>query len=841
MSEREWIGRHLTLHIAADARTRRTQYADDQTWEVSLGQGDQPAIALQTRYAGRVTLLRIVPMLKQSHQASVYQAQSFAGDIKVKAFGTDAMLLQAEPLPNVQLKMFFWAMESFTVGGTYTLLNNTSIPIEINFQLYAQAMRRREVVQMNMLELEVPGGTMSGLALGEIGNLHPALLLENGQPTAATKLFEPMTLTPGQPDGGRFVIASLPTLDASLDRAFAWLTDTDWGAHREEINTRQANLPIFDTGNDALDAAIAWSQRVALRSMLANAPKLPYPTAAFTRSPDFGFSPNGIDHPRPWNGQTALDTLLLAGALTTLEPDLAKGLLRNYLAVQEADGWIDAAPGGAGQRVGQILLPILAQLTEWIYGITQDDLFVKEVYAGLLRFYGRWFAGDIDIDADGFSEWRTIYQAQQEFHPIFSTFRANAQNVDIAMVEAPDLASYLLAEAEALERLADIAGQGQAWNKLAKHHTRLGDQLQQNWDAEHQRFQYRDRDTNALLIGETVFRGKGDEAMTQPVTLEMANRLVIRAKGGGKRPRHISATIEGVTADGKTITEVIPNAAFIAYRSLAVATSKNLWQQVNHIKLEGLSRIFDVEIDTVDLSRHDLTLLLPYITSTITSEQAQAILADLQGDYWQTYGLSRLPKSDPHYSNRADDYSGQHVVVPWVVLLGLALLQRGEYETSAALFDRLAAAQIKTLTEQGSFFQWYDAEEGHGLGQFDHATGIIPLYWFTQLIGVVIRDAGTVEVIGAFAYSQKIRVARFGVKVARNTEKTVVQFPSGLVKEFTEDKGVITDPNYKSVSKQHTIPDAPAFPEAKKKGRKRVPVTTPVIDDDDEPVWGAVD
>ena len=52
----------LTMRFAADARLGRTDYVDDQSWEIAFGGRQEPSLSFQTRYGGRAGLARIVPM-----------------------------------------------------------------------------------------------------------------------------------------------------------------------------------------------------------------------------------------------------------------------------------------------------------------------------------------------------------------------------------------------------------------------------------------------------------------------------------------------------------------------------------------------------------------------------------------------------------------------------------------------------------------------------------------------------------------------------------------------------------------------------------------------------------
>ena len=51
----------LSLRIGADARMAVPNYVDDQIWELRLGGGAPPALALETNYGLRAHSMRIFP------------------------------------------------------------------------------------------------------------------------------------------------------------------------------------------------------------------------------------------------------------------------------------------------------------------------------------------------------------------------------------------------------------------------------------------------------------------------------------------------------------------------------------------------------------------------------------------------------------------------------------------------------------------------------------------------------------------------------------------------------------------------------------------------------------
>ena len=133
-----------------------------------------------------------------------------------------------------------------------------------------------------------------------------------------------------------------------------------------------------------------------MQSFLKPTASLPYASFVATRQPGHGYSArgDGTDYPRSWSGQTPTLAYLSALAIASINPEMAQGILRNYLAVQRADGWIDWKPGLAGQQQEQLCLPVLARMAWGIWQYSQDDDFLRETFPGLLRFFERWLTCD---------------------------------------------------------------------------------------------------------------------------------------------------------------------------------------------------------------------------------------------------------------------------------------------------------------------------------------------------------------------------------------------------------------------------------------------------------------
>jgi hypothetical protein len=774
-------GDPLTMRLAADARLTTTSYIDDQSWEIGFGNPDEPALAIQTRYGGRVGLLRIVPLWAidsgNGKNRTVYETQAFATRPTLCNFAPNYARITAHLTPDLALIFEVWVMDSRAVGGRITLRNESNAPVTLTVNLIAQLIREGRVADIKLARMTdaAAGQSAEALQLGTIGNLHPALLLENAAGSVSPHLSASLTVAPNASAAVRWVHSAQATLLDSLHAAQQWLYQTDWDTAVAVINHVNSPLPDIQTGDDALDAMFGFAQQVTLRNMLTATDKLPYPSLVNARIPALGFSrsTDGHDQPPEWNGLSAAMLYMLAPTTAILSPDLARGLLRNAISVADEDGWIDDQPGLGGQRSGRLAMPILAAAAWAVYEITEDKHFLMEVFPPLHKFYDRWFGRDLDRDGDGIPEWPTIESSAFPDHPTFSRVRRGAANADSSKAEAPDLIAYLIGEGQSLQQMAHILNKS-ADTVIATRLAVLQERLSVLWDEEQGGFVSCDRETHRRATSISLFRGRGDQAFNTPTPLDPPNRLVVRTIGGTDHPPRAAIVIEGVNADGAAVSETIPAAAFAWQYGLGTAVSEQVYAHIHYAKFDGLSHVYSVEIDTIDLNRPALTNLLPlWAGATVT--QAQPLVAAITDParYGLAAGLPMCPADAP------DDEPNQAVHLFWNVLITEGLLKRGFISEAADLIGRLLNTEVNALRHDRAFRALYDAATGAGLGNPDDLRGVFPLALFMRLIGVRVINTRRVWVGGKFPLNTPVTMTQHGVTITRRADGTTVQFSSG--------------------------------------------------------------
>lgn len=801
---REWqltADHPLAMRFAADVRLGTTDYTDDQSWEIIFGGPQEPALAFVTRYGGRTGIARLVPMFVLDGR-SIYEGHSLAEQPTLRAFVPNYALVTARLLDTLELTAELWVMDSQAVGGRFTLQNHATQPVTLRLDLFAQLVRDSGMIDMNLLGLDNGG---EALHLGKVANLNPILLVEGSKTAAGSdrvrpKLSATLTIPAGGRTAVRWIHAGNKTVNDSLQTAFQWLYKTDWDAAIRQIEQLDTQTPIIITGNQEWDTALAFSEQVALRSFVGPTNSLPYPSFVSARIPARGFSPrgDGSDHGWQWSGQTAALSYLVVPTMAILSPDLARGVIRNALATRRSDGWIDFKPGLAGQRANMLSLPLLAAATWRVYEVTEDKTFLNEVFPSLLSFFERWFQPDMDRDQDGIPEWGSTTQSGYDNNPLFARFQRSSQNADISNVIAADLLAYLIMEGRSLIEMARTLDNAAAITAIQNRVDKLTPTLESLWNEVAGTYLYRDRETGTTPKGATLFQGKGDEAFSGPTQLDPANRLIVRVVGGKDQPPRVSAVIEGVDFKGKSVNETLAATTFSWHYGMGAAVSEHVYSKVNYVKIQGLSRVYNIEIDTVDLTRDNQTLLLPLWAGVPTKEQAARLIQTITDParYWRAFGMPVLPANDPVF--KTDNSAA--VWWLWNSMIIEGLLDYGYTGEAATLFSRLLDGTVRALRRDHAFHETYNSDIGDGFGDLDELAGLIPIGLVMRLIGLRIVSPRKVWAGGVFALSTPVKVDQSGVTVTRSAEGTTVRFPSGYTAEvgpewqLIEDSTPVTEP-----------------------------------------------
>ena len=785
--------------LAADARISRTHYADDQAWTVELGAGDRAAMAFQTQYGGRAGLVSLVPIWRVA-DAQRYQARHYSDPPIVTHFAPNLLRLQARITPQLPLIATYWVMESRAAGGEFTLENTGDEALDLQLELFGHVAIKGRNRKLNVLTL---GDYSLALHLGQIGDINPVLTLEGasheiyGGRISSPKLGGRLTLNPGARARIPFVVAGLPDLRDSHSVAMNWMS-RDWVAWYERIDQAALAVPKARTGVAEWDQLIDLSYATLLKAIMRGTERLPHASFVANRAGHRGWSRrgDGRDHIRAWAGQDPTLACLILPALATIEPDMAKGILRNYLAAGDESGFIDRQPGLGGQRQGLLMMPILARLAWMIHERCDSRDFIAQVFPPLLGFFQRWQGSDMDADGDGAPEWQSERQLGYVAFPTFGMGQGWSQGADIRRLETPDLLAYLCSEARALIEMAALLGDEGAEQALRVKLDQLRSLLDEFWTGE--RYAYRDRDSHRTEAAIELLRGGAGDALHEiNQALPAANRVILRVVGGvSQRPR-IRLQLKGRDENQRPCQINADADEFLWHNRQGIYTTQVALSAVDSIEIKGLSRVFKVYASTIDSSRLDINHLLPLWSGEISEERAGklAALALDERHFLRENGITMVSAMDRNF-DPSNALGGGGIWMYWMALIGDGLLKAGYRQEATDLVKRALTSLSRILEREGHLSQFYHADEIQGFGERHHVGGILPLSLLSDVIGIRIDSPSKVQVGGAFTWGQEIQIQQHGVTVVRSAGGIQIDFPSGHRQSLPAEPewGAVIDP-----------------------------------------------
>ncbi len=516
----------FVLTLAADARFCAPDYADDQSWEIQLAGGDPPALSLSTSFGRRARSMRLFPFFSLAGR-HVTDPTRFAAAPSVRRFLPNYTCVECRPFDDLALTSEAWVPESHALAGRMGVTNLSTAPIQVRLGVHVQ-LKPHETGRPAS-PANVRGVTVLA---GKAGNITPVLFLAGGavlEPSPIPALAVSLTLAPGTSRWVPWAHAARASLDESFDLARA-VAARAWDPELARLEIAEAQGLEFETGNRDWDAVLAFSQHAGLRSFFGPTRYLRHPSFVVSRQPDLGYSErgDGRDHPSSWSGQDPARSAYVIGLTRHASPDLALGVIRNFLNIQAPDGSIDWRPGLAGQRHGSLCIPWLA---DWVHAWClqeQDWGLARESLPRLLEFYRVWFSPAHDRDRDGHPEWDHASQAYAEDSPSFGRWQPWSQGLDIRSAETVDLACALYRETTALMAMAAELGREDLRPELAAHALQLRRALDASWSEATAGYHMVDRDTHRSAAGGRL------ALMHGPQRLE---RRPIAPSGGPTRDR----------------------------------------------------------------------------------------------------------------------------------------------------------------------------------------------------------------------------------------------------------------------------------------------------------------
>lgn len=777
---REWnlkAGDPLSLTLAADVRLSAPNYIDDQIWELSLGGGEPPALALQTTYGLRARSMRLFPRFGEADTLRTDPLE-FASPPVVRQFYPNYLRVAFSPFPEIEASAEYWTPQSQVVAGRLRLTNTGRASRQIRLEWVALLIPGDHTDGQGMIPQEIQATQVLG---GKTNGLAPIVFLSGGAAIAPGP-YPALTLGFELPAGGSRQLfwsqAALSTAEDSFDLV-RQTAARNWEAERARVEMVNAGLIEIHTGDPDWDAAFALTQKVVHGLFIAQTAHLPYPSFVQSRRPNHGFSQrgDGSDYGHLWDGQPPLEAYTLAGLILPSAPQLAQGLLQNFLAAQSSDGAIDWKPGLGGQRGNRLATPLLSSLAWRIYQATEERAFLEEVYSPLLNYLHAWFTPQHDRDGDGIPEWDHPLQTGLDEHPLFAHWQEWAQGIDITSVETPSLCAFLYRECQSLIAIARLLNRPADIPPLQTIADRLRAAVEASWDEQTAAYRYWDRDTHLSPSGFALGRWQGPGNYLIEKSFEQPTRLLVQLQADGAPALHPQVFIHGRAVSGARRIERLLPEQFQWFFGRSTVTSERTYTAIESLEIQNIGDADKVSLFIADLTREDITLLLPLWAQIPSQKQAESLITRAithPHRYGQPFGLPMCP---PPSCYNAEPCGMVHI--PWNILIGEGLIAYGYRREAAELVTRLMKAVLRSLKSEGAFRQTYHAESGERFGERDVLHGLAPLGLFLEALGVRLISSYRLMLDGFNPFPWPVTVKYHGLTVVRQKDKTLIIFPDG--------------------------------------------------------------
>lgn len=775
---RDWqlkSGDPLCLTLASDIRLGPGDYCDDRTWELSLHSSDPPALSLQTTYGLRARSMRLYPQFTLG-ETSITDPAVFAQPPIVRQVFPNFIRLTFSPFKDIDVIAEFWAPQPHTIAGRFEIENNGQAGRVVQLDLIGQ-LNPTEGQRMGPMEMQA-ATVLTGLT----ERLFPVVFMTGGPkagigpyPSLALKL----DLAPNVPRIVTWVNAAERDRESSFNLARS-VASFKWEAERTRIELLNGGQVEIYTGDPDWDAALMLAQKQAVQLMVGSTAQLPNPSFVLARLPDMGYSlrGDGSDYNHLWNGQPPLEAYFLADLLLPVAPNLVKGLLRNYLAVQAEDGFIDWKPGLGGQRSKLLASPLLASLAWRYYETTEDKAFLEECFDPLMKFLQKWFSREHDRDQDGAPEWDHPMQAGEEDHPIYAPWHTWSQGVDISTAESPGLNAFLYMECLALKNIARLTGRDDSVPGLDATTELLKRAVEAAWDEGAAIYADRDRDTHFCTRAELLMERNGSGTSLLRRDFAEPVRLFLNIETDRTVRRHPMVFVHGKSATGQPRVERIGDDQVRWMPGWGRATGRHVYSAVQRVEVRGLEPDDRITISSVGYSYQDHSMLAPLWAGIPGEERAKRLVEETLCNpqrFWRAYGLPAtvLPmKNDEGRILAATN-------LPWNVLAAEGLLKYGFTAQAAELTARLMRAVIQNLKRESAFRRYYNADSGQGVGERNALNGLAPLGLFLDVLGVRLISPRKVGLNGFNPFPWPVTVKYRGLTVFRQKDKTILIFPDG--------------------------------------------------------------
>ncbi len=613
-------GNDKVIHqiLAADVRFSRPSITDDQVWSLTVESGKP--ITISTTFGLRARRMLIFPEFS-SNDRSTSNPADFYKFPQVNFRSTNFTEILFTPFLSLDAQLKIWVPLSQVITGQFTLTNTSNVSRQLQMDW---------LVQLDPL----PGGqTMSSARMGmntvlrgKTSNLCPLFYLTGG-PEESSSVYPglsiKMLLTPGATRQVTWVMASQASEDASFNLARHYSShQLDVEQFKIEMVDRHEKI-FIESPQHNLAESLNQSQNQAYQLIMPAVQQIKFSTFILRRDPDLGFHPGEevLEINPEWCGQTIPDTWLMAQNLLPGRPNAVREFIQNILDAQEDNGWIDFQISTNHKFTGHLALPMLASLVCEVFFSNEDVHWLEGIYPRLVHFYQNWFS-------------RHSLCHQELTHPVQIRF-LNPDAFELDQVahlwikhkvsESPFLLSLLYRECKSLLQIEKWLKSNlfQVW--LEDTQRNITRKIEELWDEDTGFYQYQDCISGANYSENILceFKQGGKHKPTRKITTP--GRLFIRLQTKTRTSPDFCCRLKGMGNEGE-IETALSHQSFEWIGTTGIGVTTQSFSTLDAIEIVNWKKGDEGQIGQVDLSRRDITSLLPLWAGIPSPRQAEKIL-----------------------------------------------------------------------------------------------------------------------------------------------------------------------------------------------------------------------
>lgn len=766
-------GHKLTL--AADARFCTPDPKNDQIWELCWNESDTEGLNIQTTYGLRVQNIRFFPqfIFKGKRVAS---PASFFSPLILHTFTPNYALFSCFPYPDLEVQLEYWVPESQAVSGRISLFNRSTESQDIAVE-WVGILNPLTSGQSMMVYPLGPGHVLTGRS----GMLHPVCYL-TGSPSPARStmpaLCVQLELEALQSRRLTWVVASLDSIEQSFDLARS-LTARQWDAEIVRLVMQNIRHSIeINTGNPDWDFALALSQKEAFSLYHRQINNNSMPAIVLNRLPDHGFSVrgDGRDLDSHWSSVTPLDLhywlqLILPGA-----PEVGASVIESILESITDKGFVDLYQG-AGAQVSQLLTqPLLVTLCRLISQTDSGTQLHYKYYSSLIKFLKNWFSVTHDRDQDGLPEWDHPVQSVAASSSLYDKKFLQSPAYSIAFSESSALAAMLYRESCLLKEIAQQQGFEADAQWLDEKCKTITKGCKQFVDELTENLRYIDFQTHLSPAGIRFGALTGNGILNCRRELSMPGRPEVNVRLNKGEQSTIHVTITGKSPKGMEIAVKLGKDEFVWYQGRGKAIAASVFSFIDSFQINGAGEADRIQFSSVDYSAEDISSYLVLWAKLLTPAQAKKqIETNLLPGYIREFGA---PLTSPN-NILPDGIQDFTCHLPLVTLVGQGLINYEKQVEAAELLTRIMNAIVLQLKQKLQFAETYDSESGQASGKPNSLSGLAPIGFFLQVLGIRSLGDSSVELAGNNPFPWPVTVKYRGMTITRKKNETDILFLSG--------------------------------------------------------------